>query len=193
MVMSCPLPTEETAKLELRTQQITAGESGVPNVVDPFGGSYAVEALTSEIEKRARREIERIDSMGGAVSAIERGYIQKEIHESAFAFQKRIESQEQIIVGVNAYKSGATPPSRLLKINPKGEARQRSRIAILRKKRNRVKAQSAIAALVDGAEGKANLMPLILDAVKVQVSLGEICNALRKVWGEHDTMRLPKT
>jgi len=189
---ACALPMEETAKLALRTQQIIAGESGVPNVVDPFGGSYAVEAMTSEIEKRARREIKKIDSMGGAVSAIERGYIQKEIHESAFACQKGIESQEQIIVGVNAYRSGTMPPSRLLRINPQGEAKQRSRIAILRKKRNRGKAQSAITALIEGAEGKANLMPLILDAVKTQVCLGEICNALRRVWGEHDTMRFPK-
>jgi len=183
---ACALPTEETAKLALRTQQIIAGESGAPNVVDPFGGSFAVEALTSEIEKRARKEIEKIDSMGGAVSAIERGYIQKEIHESAFAFQKRIESQEQIIVGVNAYKSESPPLPGLLKVNPQFERRQIHLVVSLRKRRNAGKVSTALSALKEAASGTENLMPPILNAVRARATLGEISHALREVFGEHD-------
>jgi len=183
---ACALPTEETAKLALRTQQIIAGESGVANVVDPLGGSYAVEALTSEIEKRARREIERIDSMGGAVSAIERGYIQKEIHESAFAFQKRVESQEQIIVGVNAYRTESPSLSSLLKVDPRVERRQIHLVVSLRKRRNAGKVSTALSALKEAASGTENLMPLILNAVRARATLGEISHALREVFGEHD-------
>ncbi len=181
------LPTEESAMLALRTQQVIACESGVPNVIDPLGGSYAVEALTDDIEERAGEYIERIDSMGGAVSAIEKGFIQREIQESAYAYQKKIESQEQVVVGVNAYRTESPPLSNLLKVNPRVERRQIQRLVSLRKRRNAGKISAALSALAEAASGTENLMPLILNAVRARATLGEISHALREVFGEYDT------
>jgi methylmalonyl-CoA mutase N-terminal domain/subunit len=178
------LPTEVSAGIALRTQQIIANESGVADVIDPFGGSYVVEAMTDEIEARAEAYIKKIDDLGGMVHAISKGYVQREIQDAAYAWQKQVEKKEQVVVGVNAYKA-EDPPVTIMKIDPALEAQQVARLKAFRARRNATACKQALDAVRDGAKGTANLMPLILAAVKADATLGEVSDALREVFGEY--------
>jgi methylmalonyl-CoA mutase, N-terminal domain len=178
------LPTEASARIALRTQQIIANEAGVADVVDPLGGSYVIESMTDEIETRAREYIEKIDGMGGMVQAISKGYVQREIQEAAYAWQKKVEAKEQVVVGVNAYKA-EDPPVTVMKVDPAGEERQVASLKAFRAKRNGTATKQALEAVRAAAKGKENLMPPILAAVKAEATLGEISDALRDVFGEY--------
>jgi len=181
------LPTEESVRIALRTQQIIAHESGVANTVDPLAGSYVVEHLTNEIERQAVAYIEKIDGMGGALAAIEKGYIQQEIADAAYRYQQAVERGEQIIVGVNAYQieEEAAGLERLV-VDPAVEARQRERLAALRARRDEERVSAALARIETAARWEGEpLMPLFIHAVEVDCTLGEICGVLRGVWGEY--------
>ena len=178
------LPTEDSARVALRTQQIIANESGVADVIDPLGGAWAIEAQTDEIEARAEVYLEKIDEMGGMVHAISKGYVQREIQEAAYAFQKQVEAKEQVVVGVNAYRA-EDPPVTVMKVDPALEERQVAGLKALRARRNGTAAKQAVDAVRAGARGTENLMPLILAAVKAEATLGEISDALRDVFGEY--------
>jgi methylmalonyl-CoA mutase N-terminal domain/subunit len=184
------LPTEESARLALRTQQIIAEESGVADTVDPLGGAYAIESLTADIERRVHAEIKKIDDAGGALAAIERGYQMREIEESAYRQQRAVESKEQIVVGVNAYRSeGDEEAPKLLRVD---EALAKRRADDLKKHRSRRDAAAvarARADLVTAAKGTANCVPLILAGVRSGVTLGEISEDLRGVFGVHEPRR----
>jgi len=179
------LPTEDSVRLALRTQQIIAHESGVADIVDPLGGSWAVERLTDEIEDEASALISEIDSLGGMVAAIEQGFPQKEIHASAYATQLAIEREEQHVVGVNCFtvEEDVHPP--LLRLDPALEEGQVARVRALRARRDSAAAEAALDALKNAAAGDDNLMPPILAAVRVSCTLGEIAGALREVFGVH--------
>ncbi|MGH7931781.1 MAG: acyl-CoA mutase large subunit family protein [Candidatus Binataceae bacterium] len=179
------LPTENSALLALRTQQVIAHESDVSDTVDPLGGSYYIETLTHELERRALEYLGKIDDLGGAVAAIERGYMQREIHNAAFLYQREIETKERIIVGVNQFTSGDAPPSDILKVNPATEERQRARVAKIRAERNAGAASKALARVEATARDGGNLMPPIVDAVRAYATLGEIADAMRRVFGEY--------
>jgi methylmalonyl-CoA mutase N-terminal domain/subunit len=180
------LPGEDSVRIALRTQQVIAHESGVADTVDPLAGSYAVEALTDAIERGAREYIERIDGMGGAVAAIEKGFPQKEIEDSAYRHQMAVESKERIVVGVNAFALEEEPaPGRLLRVDPAGERAQVERLRAFRSRRAPQEVFSRLAALTDGARGDASLVPLIREAVRAGATLGEISDALKKVFGVH--------
>jgi methylmalonyl-CoA mutase N-terminal domain/subunit len=179
------LPTEKAVQVALRTQQILAHESGAADTVDPLAGSYAVEALTDEIERRAEEYIRRIDQLGGAIAAIERGFPQAEIHDAAYRAQQAIETGEQIVVGVNAFAGGEPPTLETLRVDPAVEERQKERLRVLRQKRDGTRAAELIGRLESAAKGGENLMPLILTCVEHPLTLGEICGALRAVWGEY--------
>src|SRR5690606_12637730 len=165
----------------LRTQQIIAYESGVTHTVDPLGGSWYVEALTDEIEQQALNYIDRIEEMGGAVSAVEQGYMQREIHRAALETQRKIESGEEVLVGVNRFRLENEQQPELYQVDPQLSREQVNRLQALREKRNGEEVKRRLAALKRGAEGKANLMPLILVAVRSYATVGEICHALRDV------------
>jgi methylmalonyl-CoA mutase N-terminal domain/subunit len=179
------LPTEASALLALRTQQILAAESGVANTTDPLGGSYLIEKLTGEIEAQAREYLGRIDAMGGMARAIETGYVQREIQQAAYEYQQAIEKGERVVVGVNRYqdKTGGSPP--LLRIDPEIERTQVERLAGLRARRDAVRVAEALRAVEETARSDRNLMPVILDAVKVYATVGEVSDALRRVFGEY--------
>ncbi len=180
------LPTTESVQIALRTQQIVAYESGLADVVDPLGGSYYVEAMTDQIEKEAEEYIRKIDEMGGAVVAIEKGYIQKEIQESAYQWQMEVESGERVIVGVNKFQVEEKPVEGLLKVDASVGEFQSKKLAKVKAERDQAAVNKALEALREGAKDEdVNLMPLILDAVRVYASLGEICNVLRDVFGEY--------
>jgi len=179
------LPSEAAALLALRTQQIIACESGVTDTTDPLAGSYYIENLTNEIERRATDYLARIDEMGGAVAAIERGYMQREIQNAAFLYQREIETRERIIVGVNEYTSGDSTPSDILKVNPELEEKQRMRLAKVRAERDQAAASAALARVEAAARDGSNLMPPIIDAVRAYGTLGEIADAMRRVFGEY--------
>jgi methylmalonyl-CoA mutase N-terminal domain/subunit len=178
------LPTEESARIALRTQQIIANESGVADVIDPLGGSYVIESMTDEIEGRAREYIEKIDGMGGMVHAISKGYVQREIQEAAYTWQKKVEAKEQVVVGVNAFKAD-DPPVTVMKVDPALEERQVASLKAFRARRNGTATKQALDAVRAAARGKDNLMPPILAAVKAEATLGEISDALRDVFGEY--------
>lgn len=180
------LPTEDSVRLSLRTQQILAHESGIADTVDPLGGSYYIEALTNEIEKRASEYIEKIDQLGGAVAAIEKGYIQQEIQESSYRYQKEIESGKRILVGVNKFQIPEPPVKGLLKVDPRVREVQIKRLAELRASRDNERVKKTLAQLEKGARGEENLMPPILDCVRAYCTLGEMCAVLRKVFGEYE-------
>ena len=171
------LPTTESVTIALRTQQIVAYESGLADVVDPLGGSYYVEAMTNAIEAEAKEYIRKIDEMGGAVEAIDKGYIQKEIQDSAYAWQMAVESGERTIVGVNKFTMEEAPVEGLLKVDASAGEFQKNKLA-------KVKAELAKLE-VAAADESVNLMPVILDCVRAYCSLGEICGVLRKVFGEY--------
>jgi len=179
------LPSEEAVRIALRTQQIIAYESGVADTIDPLAGSYYIEYLTNRIEEEAMKYISKIDSMGGAVAAIEKGYIQREIVESAYRYQKEIESSERVVVGVNEFTTEEKTPIPILRVDPAIEKRQNERLNRMKGKRNNAKVNSALDKLRHVAEGDENLMPVILEAVKAYASLGEICGVLREVFGEY--------
>ncbi|NVM25991.1 MAG: methylmalonyl-CoA mutase family protein [Desulfobacterales bacterium] len=179
------LPSEEAVRIALRTQQLIAYESGVTDTVDPFGGSYYIEDLTKEILERAQEYIDKIDELGGAVSAIEKGFIQREIQDSAYLYQKEIEKGERVVVGVNKFQVEEESPKDLLRVDPAVRLSQMERLGRLRSERDNGRATGILSELKKAAEGNDNLMPVILDAVKASATLGEICDALREVFGEY--------
>ncbi|MGY3802941.1 acyl-CoA mutase large subunit family protein [Pigmentibacter ruber] len=179
------LPTEESARIALRTQQIIAYESGVAETVDPLAGSYYVEATTDRIEKEALDIIKRIDEIGGMVKAIEQGFVQASIQKSAYKYQQDIENQSRVIVGVNKFIIEEKPVENLLKIDDSVEKNQVSRLKKIKNSRDQVAVKEALIKLKRAAQGTENLMPFILNAVKVYASIGEICNILREVFGEY--------
>lgn len=179
------LPTEESVRIALRTQQIIAGESGVAETADPMGGSYFLENLTDRLEKEAGGLIEKIDAMGGMLAAIEAGWVQREIQASAYAHQKRVESGAQVVVGVNHYANGGGEPCPLLRVAPATEEAQRRRLAALRAGRDSRAAKRTLEAVEVAARGTDNLVPPIIEAVKARATLGEICGRLRRVFGEY--------
>ena len=181
------LPTEASVQVALRTQQIVAYESGLADVVDPLGGSYYVEAMTNAIYDEAMSYIKKIDEMGGAVVAIEKGYIQKEIQESAYKWQMEVESGLRTIVGVNKFQVEEEAPKDLLRVDASVGVNQSKKTQAVRANRDQAAVDTALAALkVGAADENVNLMPLILDAVKTYATLGEICNVLREVFGEYE-------
>ena len=179
------LPTEESVKIALRTQQIAAYESGITNTIDPLAGSYYIEALTDQIEKEAGEYIAKIDAMGGIIEAIEGGYIQTEIQKSAYQFQKELERGERIIVGVNKFDDGTTGHGELLRVDETVQEEQIKSLNRVRNQRNNGAVNEKLKALKKAAEGSDNIMPFILDSVKVYASIGEICGTLRDVFGEY--------
>ena len=179
------LPTESAARIALRTQQVIAHESGVADTVDPFAGSYAVEEITTQLELRARDYIDKIDAMGGMLSAIESGYVQREIQEAAYDYQRAVEMRDAIVVGVNQFQSDAPNVIPILKIDDPIEREQVERLRAVRAKRDAAKCDSAITSLREAATGAENLLPPILDCVESYATVGEISNTLRAVWGEY--------
>jgi methylmalonyl-CoA mutase N-terminal domain/subunit len=183
------LPSEHAARVALRTQQILQAEAGATDTADPLGGSYFVESLTDELEARAWELIGRVDELGGAVAAIEQGFVQDEIEQAAFAWQQRVESGERTIVGVNAFQEASDERVELLRIDPEAERRQLERTARVRAERNADEAAAALAAVRDTARGDANLLPALRDALRVRCTVGEICETLREEWGMYDAVR----
>jgi methylmalonyl-CoA mutase, N-terminal domain len=179
------LPTEDSVRIALRTQQVVAYESGVADSIDPLAGSFFVESLTDQIEKAAWEYIEKIDKLGGAVEAISNGFQQKEIQDSAYAYQKAIEKNELIIVGVNKFTISEPPPTGLLKVTGEVETNQKKALAEVKAKRDGAAVKAALAKLEVAAKGTDNLIPLILEAVKVYATLGEIADVFRGVFGKH--------
>ena len=180
------LPSEEAVRVALRTQQIVAHESGATDTIDPLAGSYYIEALTNEMEKVTFDYIRKVDEMGGAIAAIEKGFFQKEIADSAYKYQKEIEEMKRIVVGVNDFKIEKEElPIELLRVDPKAEKAQTAALSKLKRERNKKKVEDALNKLRHSAEKDENLMPTIIDAVKVYSTLGEICEVLRQVYGEY--------
>ena len=179
------LPTENAARIALRTQQVLAHESGVADTVDPLAGSYAVEELTSELERLAVEYIGKIDAMGGMLRAIETGYVQREIQEAAYEYQRAVERHDAVVVGVNRFQSEETEPIPIMTIDEKIERNQVERVRAVRDRRDTAKATAAVTALQEAAAGSENLVPRILTCVECDVTVGEISHALRKVWGEY--------
>jgi methylmalonyl-CoA mutase N-terminal domain/subunit len=179
------LPTEASARIALRTQQVIAYESGAPQTVDPLAGSYYVESLTNEIEKRANDYLEKIHVMGGMLKAIERGYVQQEIQNAAYEYQQAVDHEQAIVVGVNRFQIGEEKSVPIQRIDPALEPRQVERLRALRAKRNKETWQAAIKAVEDTARTGENLMPRILAAVEANATVGEISDAMRKVYGEY--------
>ena len=179
------LPTEAAARVALRTQQVIAYESGVTETADPLAGSYAIEQLTSDIEEGALEYLKKIETMGGMLRAIETGYVQREIQESAYRYQKAIESQEQVVVGVNRFQLDEELPVNVLRINPELEQAQVERVRALRERRDAKVVNAALQKLQQAAGTSENLLPRILECVEVYATVGEISNTLRRVWGEY--------
>jgi len=179
------LPTEKSVRVALRTQQIIAHESGVADTIDPLAGSYLIEYLTDEIERRAFEYIDRIDKMGGALAAIDQGFIQGEIHEAAFRYQKAVENKEEILVGVNAFRIEEERELERLEVDPAIEEAQRSRLAAIRQRRDPTRTNQLLNRLERAALGTENLMPLFITSVENDITLGEICGVLRRRWGEY--------
>ena len=179
------LPTQESAKIALRTQQIIAYESGVTNTVDPLGGSYYLEHLTDELEARAEELIKQIDDLGGMVPAIEQGFVQRKIEESSYRLGKRVESGDRVIVGVNKFTEKEDVKMELFRMSEEVAAQQCAALAEVRKGRDQDAAERTLDAMGTAAEGDENLVPLLRDAVRARVSIGEICRTLRGVWGEY--------
>ncbi|MBN1656121.1 MAG: methylmalonyl-CoA mutase family protein [Deltaproteobacteria bacterium] len=184
------LPSQQAATIALRTQQILAHESGIANTVDPFGGSYYVEALTDRIEKQAEQYVDKIDKLGGVLMAIERGYIQREIQEASYEYQASIERGERLIVGVNAFCGAQSVKPRLLKVDETVEQRQIERTRAVRAERNQAEAEGSLERLEHAARSDGNLMLPILDAVRAYCTIGEISDVLRKVFGEYRDRRI---
>jgi len=179
------LPGEEAVQIALRTQQLIGYESGVADTVDPLGGSYYIEELTKEIYDRALAYIDKIDELGGAASAIEKGFIQREIQDSAYRYQREIEKDERIVVGVNRFQVEEEAPKDLLRVDPAVRLSQIERLKNLRSERDNGRVKEILSKLKKAAEGDDNLMPIIVDGVRAYATLGEICDTLREVFGEY--------
>jgi len=191
MALSCydealALPTEAAQRLAVRTQQILAHETGVTDTVDPLAGSYFVEALTDELERRAEALFDEVEAMGGAVVSIERGLVQKVIQEEAYRFQREVEAGRRIVVGVNAFAEETAPsPPPLFRINAEGAERQVARLAALRVERDGGAVTRSLTALREAARGDVNLLPPILAAVQAYATVGEICGVLQEAFGTY--------
>ncbi|HEX3740702.1 MAG TPA: methylmalonyl-CoA mutase family protein [Terriglobales bacterium] len=179
------LPTEQAARIALRTQQVVAFESGVPNTIDPLAGSYFIESLTDEIEKRALGYLDKIDALGGMLKAIERGFVQQEIQNAAYEQQKSVESGEATVVGVNRFTQESRSQVPIQRIDESSERKQVERLRALRSKRNQAEWKKAIEAIKNAARSRENLMPRIVDAVEAHATVGEISDAMRTVFGEY--------
>ncbi len=184
------LPTEESVKLALRTQQVIGYETGIPEIIDPFGGSFAIEFMTNKIEKEAIEYLEKIEDLGGAIMAIEQGYFQKEIHKSAYEYQKKIENGEINILGVNKFKSEEKTKPKILKVNPKVVQKQIKSLKNILKERDNKKVEKTLNRLKSAAEKEENLMPFILDCVKVYATVGEIIAELKEIYGEYKEQKI---
>ncbi len=180
------LPCEESVRIALRTQQVLGHETGITATSDPLGGSYYVESLTNDIEQRALDYLDKIKKMGGVVRAIEEGYVQREIQQSAYRVQKRIEGEDSIVVGVNRFKTDEEAPKNLLEVDPEMENRQRNKLAAVKRERDEAMVKECLGVLQEAAEGSANLMPPIIEAVRAYATLGEICGVLRETFGEYE-------
>ena len=179
------LPTEQAARIALRTQQVIAYESGVADTVDALAGSYAIEELTTQLEEKAREYIEKIDAMGGMLRAIETGYVQREIQEAAYEYQRAVERQDAIVVGVNKFRIEEPDTIPILTIDERVERDQVERVRAVRERRDAKKAECGLSALEEAAKGSENLLPRILSCVESEVTVGEISNGLRNIWGEY--------
>ncbi len=179
------LPTERSARIALRTQQIIANESGVTNTIDPVAGSYAIEKLTDDLQAEAEELIAKIDDMGGVLRAIEKGWIQGQIHDAAFKFQREVEEDERSVVGVNAHVQDVEGAQDILKLDDSAEKAQLDKLAALRDERDAGAVEEALAALAAAANGTDNVLPAILQAVRAYATIGEICGTLRAAWGEY--------
>jgi methylmalonyl-CoA mutase N-terminal domain/subunit len=179
------LPTQEAASIALRTQQIVANESGITDTADPLAGSYFVESLTNELEEKALALIKQIDEMGGAVSSIENGFMQNKIAESAYAYQKAIESKEKIIVGVNQFESSSNTNIPVFQIDESIRIQQIEKLKALKSSRDNIKVAACLAAVKVAASGTENLMPSVIEAIENYCTLGEIADVLRGIYGEY--------
>lgn len=179
------LPTEQAARIALRTQQIVAYESGVPNTVDPVAGSYYIESLTNEMEKRALDYLDKIDGLGGMLAAIERGYVQQEIQNAAYEYQKQVEKEEAVVVGVNKFTMKEEKPVSIQRMDEDLERKQVERLRALQSRRDRRSWEASLGQIEDAARSGANLMPLVLSAVEAYATVGEISDTLRRVFGEY--------
>jgi len=178
------LPTEDAVRIALRTQQVIAHETGVVNTIDPLGGSYYLEHLTSELERQAEEYFERITELGGVVAAIRENFFQQEIADSAFRYQQEVEAQQRVVVGVNRYRLDDEPPLEILRIDPALERKQIDRVQALKARRDSSAVEAALARLrVDAADETRNLMPGLIDAARSYVTMGEVCDCFRQVWG----------
>jgi methylmalonyl-CoA mutase N-terminal domain/subunit len=183
------LPTERSARIALRTQQLLAHEAGGTDTADPFGGAYFIEALTDELEEKAWELIERIDELGGAVAAVEQGFVQGEIEQAAFRYQQEVEAGERVIVGVNRFAEEESEPIELHRLDPEAERRQLERTARVRAERNADAAEAALADVRRVAAGEGNLLVPLREALRARATIGEICNTLREEWGMYDAQR----
>jgi methylmalonyl-CoA mutase N-terminal domain/subunit len=179
------LPTEEAVTVALRTQQVVAEESGAADTIDPLAGSYYVEALTDRIEAEIDDYIKKIDAMGGTLKAIEDGYVQKEIQDSAYRFQKEIESNERVYVGINRYTMEEPPPTNLLKVDPKQREIETEKLKKLRAERDQKSWKAALDMLEEVSRTDENVMPAVIEAVKARATVGEVCDVWRNIWGEY--------
>jgi methylmalonyl-CoA mutase N-terminal domain/subunit len=186
------LPTERAARIALRTQQLLAHEAGGTDTADPLGGAYFIESLTDELEARARELIDHVDELGGAVAAIEQGFVQREIEDAAFRYAQEIESGERVIVGVNRYEEHEPEPIELHRIDPEAERRQLERTARVRAERDAAGAEAALVRVREAAQGPENLLPMLRDALAARCTVGEICNVLREEFGMYDAQRSPE-
>jgi methylmalonyl-CoA mutase N-terminal domain/subunit len=178
------LPTEDAVRIALRTQQVIAHESGVVNTIDPLGGAYYVEHMTNELERQAYEYFERIEKLGGVVAAIKENFFQREIAEASYRYQAEVEAEQRVVVGVNRYRIDDEPELEILKIDPALEQEQIDRVQSLRARRDTAAAEAAIARLKeDAAHEDRNLMGPIVDAARAYVTMGEMCDAFREVWG----------
>jgi methylmalonyl-CoA mutase, N-terminal domain len=180
------LPTERAARIAVRTQQILANEAGGTDTADPLGGAYFIESLTDELEEQARELIARVDELGGAVAAVEQGFVQREIEDAAFQHSQEVESGERVIVGVNRYQEEEPEPIELHRIDPEAERRQLDRTARVRSERDASAADAALARVRETAQGPENLLPVLREALAAQCTIGEICNLLREEFGMYD-------
>jgi len=178
------LPSEGAVQIALRTQQIVAYESGVADCVDPLGGSYFVESLTNAIEEGAKHYLDEIDRLGGALAAIERGYMQRQIQESSYQYQKEIEENKRAVIGVNMFPSSYPKVEGLLRVDPAEAEKQKQRLAAVKSSRDNAKVAALLQNLEEVARSTENTMPIILECVEAYATLGEICNVLRRVFGE---------
>jgi methylmalonyl-CoA mutase N-terminal domain/subunit len=178
------LPTEDAVRLALRTQQVIAHETGVANTTDPLGGSYYLEHLTNELERQAYEYFDRIEQIGGVVEAIKQNFFQREIAEAAFRYQSEVEAERRVVVGVNRYQHEDEAPPAILKIDPALESRQIARVQWLRARRDASGVETALGELKRAAaRDDVNLLPVIVDAARADVTMGEMCDAFREVWG----------